>query len=449
MPATEAFGPDDYADTRTTQRRDDERQEVERQVRSLLRMETDNEHRVDVVAKLHARRRGDSGRVQIETVARSGHVDVVVASRSLVARSADLTEDALTMLRADFGISCSPGERRVVQLDVSRDEHGADRVTDVLDGICGCGTPAALNYVVPLAGWVKGDGGPEPSAGARPFPAVRITEATPSPVVAVLDTGISSEARGDKYLAMHVDPDDLDPLDDFPPDGLLDAGAGHGSFVAGIVQQVAPTAPVHIHRLIDSDGITTDMEVAEMMRRAVREGATILNMSLGTGTVDGQPPLAMLDAVTELAQEHPEVLVVCAAGNGPGDEEVWPAAFARDFPNVVAVAALDPSGEGAAWSRRGDWVTCSAVGEGVVSTYVIGTEDGPLIDDPDPDTFGPDSWATWSGTSFAAPQIAGAVARIVNESAEPLTPRQALDELLGRGTPIRGYGSALRILPGT
>jgi len=64
----------------------------------------------------------------------------------------------------------------------------------------------------------------------------------------------------------------------------------------------------------------------------------------------------------------------------------------------------------------------------------------------DPDTFGPDPFARWSGTSFAAPQVAGAVARLAQEY--DLTPRQALARLLSSGKPVPDFGQALSILPG-
>jgi len=56
--------------------------------------------------------------------------------------------------------------------------------------------------------------------------------------------------------------------------------------------------------------------------------------------------------------------------------------------------------------------------------------------------FGQDSWAVWSGTSFSAPQIAGALARLHN--GQPLS--QALDQLLATGQPVPDFGQALRVL---
>lgn len=448
MSATRAFGPEDYPEMRTPDECKEERREVDRQIGSLLRIAEDNEYRGAAVERLQRRRRGEPGRMQLQTVPRPGKVDLLVAADSVVAR--DLTPDLRSLLERNFGVSCPPTERRMVRLDLPPNRDRPNGITGAVNSMCGCGAQVGFNHVVPLAGVIKGAGGPQPSAGARPFPAVRFDRhdaGAPLPVVALLDTGISAEQRGDDYLAMAVAPADIDLLDNFPPDGLLDAGAGHGAFVAGVIQQVAPDAPIRIHRVLDSDGITTDIEIADRMRAAVEGGAQILNLSLGTETVGNRPPAALLDVVTDLAENHPDVVIVCAAGNGANSERIWPAALAKRYPNVVAVAALDPDGVQAPWSSHGDWITCSAIGEGVVSTYVIGTEDGELIDDPDPDTYGENAWAAWSGTSFAAPQITGAIVRICAETG--LSPRNALTNLLDRGEEIPGYGIALRILPGT
>jgi hypothetical protein len=171
-------------------------------------------------------------------------------------------------------------------------------------------------------------------------------------------------------------------------------------------------------------------------------------MSLGTETVDDTAPPALRAAIGELREQG--VLVVCAAGNSANSEPVWPAALTAEFDNVVAVAALDPAGDPASWSSHGGWVTCSTIGQGVVSTYVQGTEDGLLIDDPDPDTYGPDAWACWTGTSFAAPQITGALVRLMSEDPTLDTPARALRALQQRGGTVdKDYGWSVRILPGT
>jgi hypothetical protein len=455
VPANAAFDPSDYTDCRTPQQRVAEREHVDRQIASLQRLATDNEYHRTVVDRLQRRRRGSRDRVQLEAVPRRRRLDVLVAAESVVARNADLSQGVRGRLRDELGVDSPAAGRAVVRLDVTRRSRDRDRDRDrdrmprIVEQIRECGVDAAVNHVVPLAGFIKGAGGPEPSACARPFAGVSYPQHSPGPVVAVLDTGVSAEVRTDGYLAMSVDPEDVDRLDEFPPDGLLDAGAGHGAFVAGVIQQVAPTADVRIHKVVDSDGITTDAAIAERMRRAAAEGATIINLSLGTETLDGQAPYALREAVRDVREEG--VLVVCAAGNSADTDPVWPAALAAEFDNVVSVAALDPHGDPAPWSSHGDWVRFSAIGEGVVSTYVIGTEDGELIDDPEPDTYERDSWACWTGTSFAAPQITGALVRLIQESPQPITPAQALAELENRASDFRkeGYGRGVQILPGT
>jgi hypothetical protein len=86
----------------------------------------------------------------------------------------------------------------------------------------------------------------------------------------------------------------------------------------------------------------------------------------------------------------------------------------------------------------------------VVSTFVAGTET-PEADPDGPDTFaGPDPWASWSGTSFAAPQIAGAVVRAMQDPENAgLGPREVLDRVVLDGAPDLGggFGAAVVILP--
>ena len=177
------------------------------------------------------------------------------------------------------------------------------------------------------------------------------------------------------------------------------------------------------------------------MVRAVDDGAKVLNLSLGVNTVDDQPLLAVEVALDLIAERDPEVLVLAAAGNDGSSVPCWPAASKR----VVAVAALAADLTPAPWSNHGFWVDCSAVGEGIVSTYVQGTESEEL--DPSPDVFGADAWAVWSGTSFAAPQVAGAVARLAEE--DGLAPREALQRLVSGCRTLPDYGRAVGLLPGT
>lgn len=452
MPPRKPFGNQDHKDRRTRTQRDQEKIETDKQGRTLTRRATSNPDRRRLVQKLRDRRTNDPDALQVELVPRAGALDVVVSSRRLLIRDTDFAGAQAEL--AQRGITASRRGGKVVLLDVPAAASGGD-IAGLAKQLRASGVRVSLDHVSPLGVWVKGAGGPEPTSGGTPLPAVQIAQVTPPPFVAVLDSGISNAGRTDGYLGAGVDPADVDPLDVFPTIGLLDGDAGHGSMVVGVVQQVVPTARVGSYRVADSDGVASTFDVAEKMRLAAQDGAMIMNLSLGTGTEDGAPPLALLDVVTELRISHPGLLIVCAAGNEGDTNPVWPAAFAGDHPNVVAVGALDATGAEAPWSTRGPWVTCSTVGQGVASTYVVGTEDNVLVEDPGPvaDEYrGPNPWAVWSGTSFAAPQIAGALARLCAQNVG-MTPHQALKTLETLATPAAvpstGYGWTVEILPGT
>jgi subtilisin family serine protease len=321
----------------------------------------------------------------------------------------------------------------------------ASEVDRAIDACAAAKVAAWPNYLSTMAAVSKGVGGPEPApaprAAARPATA---GEAGTVVRVAVVDTGIPADPRGDGWLAdVPRTADNIDELDVLPagPDGLLDYQAGHGTFVAGVIRRVAPDADLRMYRAADSDGFGTDHDIAEAILRAHGDGAQIINMSLGVRTVDDQPPPAMADAIATVQRESGGRTVIIAAAGNYGDAfPVWPAAL----PGVEAVAGLTAYLVPSAWSSYGPHVRFSTVGEGIRSTYVPGTE-SPVFD-PSPDHFGPDPWAMWSGTSFAAPQIAGAVARISYE--EGTEPRAAVDKLDEYGRPVGGFGKAMRILQG-
>lgn len=316
----------------------------------------------------------------------------------------------------------------------------------------------SANHVAMLGGTEKGAATPEPTehplgSGATSSDGARVV---------IVDTGLDAGAddRDDGWLdgVATADSDlDVDPLDvvnaqgELVADGLLDLGAGHGTFVAGIVRQVAPAADIHMVRALDTDGVSSEQSIAEAICRAAAlfddtGGRGVLNLSLGMETIDGYEPVALRLA---LAQLPPEVLVVAAAGNARSGIPLWPAASKR----VIAVAshcgdeAMTPS----SWSNYGSWIDVSARGEGVVSTFVLGTETGGTNAeddpyDPEPDTFElPGPYAMWTGSSFSTPQVTGWLANLL--AAEPdVTRAQAQTQLQEQGRFSADYGYRLSIL---
>jgi subtilisin family serine protease len=224
-------------------------------------------------------------------------------------------------------------------------------------------------------------------ADGPPAPAAPDPDAVPV-AVAVLDTGITAHpwfVERDWFAA--VPPSQAEILD-ADHDNLLDSVAGHGTFVAGVVQQHAPSARLRIERVLHSDGICDEVDLIEALHRLHSDPRPpdVVNLSFGGFTHDDRVSVLLDRAVSELTARS---VVVAAAGNAGSGRPFWPAAL----PTVIAVGALDATGTGPAeFSNHGPWVDEWAVGEDVSGAFVAGC------------------FARWSGTSFAAPAVAGAIA---------------------------------------
>ncbi|HEU5111337.1 MAG TPA: S8/S53 family peptidase [Micromonosporaceae bacterium] len=320
------------------------------------------------------------------------------------------------------------------------------------------GVTANMHVVVPLGHIIKGGDLP----AKTPYTVERRSGGTyppgPRVRVAVIDTGVGPVRTADQFLTdVEREPDNAELLDVAPVNQRLDWFSGHGTFTAGIVQQVAPDVEVVVYRFISNNGLGTEKDVAEELIRAADDAAAestedapirlVINASVGAPpAVDGTPPIALRDAVELIQERYPEVLIVASSGNDGTTLPMYPAAFKQ----VVAVGALTDDMQGADFSNRGHWVDCSAVGVGLVSTFVEGTlPPEPQFDGRyDVTTFPPDPFAVWTGTSFSAPQICGAVAQLCRQNPD-LSPRAALNTLLAGQPELPGFGRVVRILPGT
>jgi hypothetical protein len=126
------------------------------------------------------------------------------------------------------------------------------------------------------------------------------------------------------------------------------------------------------------------------------------------------------------------VAVVASAGNDATTRECYPAALAtvpKTGGPVTSVGALNPSFSVAAFSNSGPWVTAWERGGSVVSTMpttfdgssnaAVSLVDptGALRETIDPDDF-TGGFGVWSGSSFAAPLVAGRVAAAMLAASE-------------------------------
>lgn len=274
---------------------------------------------------------------------------------------------------------------------VLRLRAGADPCGLTADlGPYGRGHAVAPNHVLhaqPL--WFSGPWGPPAPAAALPPPSG--TGGHPV-TVAVPDTGVARHpwwAGRDWYADLNGGARDVPDGDG---DGRLDPAAGHGTFVAGVVLRYAPTARLGPHRVLDGDGVGDEAALLGAIAD-LGAGADVLCVSSGCHTFDDRPSPLLASAMARLPASS---VVVACAGNDASDRPFWPAALKR----VVAVGALDGAGRTRAkFSNHGWWVDACAPGTDVTSAFVSFNGEPPFA-----------GYARWSGTSFAAPAVAGAIA---------------------------------------
>jgi subtilisin family serine protease len=195
---------------------------------------------------------------------------------------------------------------------------------------------------------------------------------------------------------------------------------GHGTFVSSIaagsvdnsvgISGFGGDAKLLVVQAIDPDGYVTDVDEAAAIVYAVKHGAKIVNLSIG-----GSETSTLEKRAIRFAVKH-GVLVVAAAGNEYefGDPVEYPAALLQPVGSKgrggagLAVGATDMDGTRASFSNTGSYLSLAAPGYNVFAAESADS-DWPRADLPwsSPGYYG---WA--SGTSFAAPEVAGAAALV-------------------------------------
>lgn len=241
------------------------------------------------------------------------------------------------------------------------------------------------------------------------FAAWDINQGDTSVVIAITDTGVDMDHPD---LAGNIKHNYNDPIDgiDNDGDGFIDNFSGwdlgendndpssnvnhHGVHVTGIAAAVTDNSqgivgigfksrfmPVKIS---NASGFLT--HAYQGIVYAADHGARVINCSWG-GTVGGQ----FGEDIINYATFNKNSLVVAAAGNNNDDFPFYPAAYK----NVISVAGTDINDAKYNISNFGYWIHVSAPGSNIHSTWDGG------------------NYSSSSGTSMAAPQVAGAAAIVM------------------------------------
>ncbi|KAH8594093.1 peptidase S8/S53 domain-containing protein [Bisporella sp. PMI_857] len=206
---------------------------------------------------------------------------------------------------------------------------------------------------------------------------------------------------------------------------------GHGTHCAGIAAGnnvgVCPYATVVGVKVLDADGFGSLSNVISGVQWAVHDAQinnwwkkSVISMSLSGGKSDA------INAAVESAVNQ-GISVVVAAGNANADASAYsPASTGK----AITVGATDFNDNRASFSNYGAVLDLFAPGVNIKSSWIGNA----------------DSYSTQSGTSMAAPHVAGLVAYIIaKENPQPDQIRNRIVELATTNKVIDPMGSANRI----
>ncbi|MFM2060801.1 MAG: hypothetical protein RLZZ507_471 [Cyanobacteriota bacterium] len=234
-------------------------------------------------------------------------------------------------------------------------------------------------------------------------------------IVAVLDTGVDYNhedlndniwTNSNEIAGNGIDDDGNGYIDDIQGwnfDGnnnnVLDDNS-HGTHVSGTIAAenngsgitgVAYNSQIMAIKVLDQNGSGSYANIANGIRYAVDNGAHVINLSLG-----GNSGNNTLKSAIEYASSN-GVIVVMAAGNNGDSTPTYPARYAEN--SGIAVGAVDKNNQLTNFSNRS------------------GSQEIKYVTAPGQDIYSTvpnNQYATFSGTSMAAPHVAGVVALMLS-----------------------------------
>ncbi|MCT7957885.1 S8 family serine peptidase [Laspinema sp. D3] len=231
----------------------------------------------------------------------------------------------------------------------------------------------------------------------------------------IAGNGIDDDGNGfvDDVYGYDFHNNDGDPMDD----------NGHGTHVAGtigakgnnnlgIVGVNHDVSLMHL-KFLNNNGSGSTYNAVRAVEYAIKMGADVINASFGGGGYSS----AFYDVIQKA--QNAGITFVAAAGNNNNnndDKPYYPTNY--NVGNVISVAATDHQDNLAYFSNYGDkTVDLGAPGVGILSTLPG------------------NKYASYNGTSMAAPHVAGAAALLLAEDSS-LTPTQIKDILMKTVDPL-------------
>ncbi len=196
----------------------------------------------------------------------------------------------------------------------------------------------------------------------------------------------------------------------------VDDGNGHGTFCAGIAcgpQQpahaprygVAPAADLYIARVLDDNADGTDGNVLAGIDWAVRNHCAIVSMSIGTPVAVGDPYPRVYEQAAARALSQGTLLIAPAGNSSQRPDSIAPVEHPANCPSILAVAAVDQTLAVAPFSNGGLNPDGGDVDLAAPGIAIASASPRPTL------------YQTGSGTSMAAPFVAGIAALLAEADA--------------------------------
>jgi subtilisin family serine protease len=300
-----------------------------------------------------------------------------------------------------YRLPARTGARRRDVLDVLR----------IYDDELGVGVVTPMHYV-----HVAGTGDGRACSATEPYPADR-TRPWPEPE--------QDKSVGEGVKVVMIDTGWMKASG--PTTRQLPPYAGHGLFAEAVLKSRAPRA--RIRRLefpISSGGAVKETDLADLLTQALAMKPQVISMSAGCHTRHDRPLKSFERVWANVPNiDKDQVVVVTAAGNDASPSPFYPAA--SDW--TWGVGSLDRDNKVSSFSNYRQSADVFILGRGHVNRFPRGTY---VCQEPPHVGYSREfvrAWARWSGTSFAAPLLAGLIAAYISENTN-VTPAQAAKDLI-------------------